>query len=129
MLRIHTAWNLKVLRTDIVVCCYDIIVCCYDIVVCCYDIVVCCYDIVVSCYDIFVSSYAHVSAAILVDPRHDRAVRPEVHARAKACLARHMTAIGFKSEKQLPETMYQMCTVYFGRDDAACVELFLSFCG
>lgn len=43
-----------------------------------------------------------------VDPRHDPSVRPETHARARQSLADHMTAIGFKSEKQLPDTMYQM---------------------
>lgn len=39
--------------------------------------------------------------------------------KAKTALAQNMIDIGFKSENMLEDTMYEMCTVYYGRDDAA----------
>ena len=60
-----------------------------------------------------------VDAAIKVDPRVDPSVRPEVHERAKACVAREMKRAGTKTAKMLDSTMYELGTVYYGRDDAA----------
>ena len=62
-------------------------------------------------------TFALTRGAIELDPRtaRSRAVatgktfeevfHPEAHAKAKAALAKHMTKIGFKSQKMLPETM------------------------
>lgn len=54
----------------------------------------------------------------MADPRVNPAVPLEVHLRAKESIAQHMTSLGFKSKHMHPDTMYDMCTVYFGRDDA-----------
>jgi hypothetical protein len=65
-------------------------------------------------------------AAIEVDPRSfkssarsAKAFDPQVHAEAKASLAQHMAAMGFRSQHMYDATMYEMACVYFGRDDAA----------
>lgn len=69
-------------------------------------------------------------AAIMVDPRSFKSTSaktakssatydPEAHARAKASLAKHMTEIGFQSKHMYENTMYELCCVYFGRNDEA----------
>eukprot|EP00615_Pteridomonas_danica_P008539 CAMPEP_0114360972 /NCGR_PEP_ID=MMETSP0101-20121206/24297_1 /TAXON_ID=38822 ORGANISM="Pteridomonas danica, Strain PT" /NCGR_SAMPLE_ID=MMETSP0101 /ASSEMBLY_ACC=CAM_ASM_000211 /LENGTH=380 /DNA_ID=CAMNT_0001505541 /DNA_START=309 /DNA_END=1451 /DNA_ORIENTATION=+ len=43
----------------------------------------------------------------------------KTHKKAITSLSNHMMDIGFKSEKMLPSTMYEMCTIYYGRHDRA----------
>jgi len=65
-----------------------------------------------------------VEAAIKVDPRTDPNVRSEVHERARQSIYNHSVAIGMKTKKMLPRTLYEMMTVYMGRMDAAWVYPF-----
>lgn len=43
----------------------------------------------------------------------------ETFSKAKRAVAQNMIDIGFKSENMYDDTMYEMCTVYYGRDDPA----------
>jgi len=69
----------------------------------------------------FAKTIVLTEAAIKVDPRTDRNVDPKVHARAKQSIVDHNIAIGMKTEKMLPQTLYELTTTWFGRMDAAWV--------
>ena len=60
-----------------------------------------------------------VEAALKVDPRVDPNARPEVHARARKAIATFSREMGMKTEKDLDDSYYDQCVVYFGRMDAA----------
>jgi hypothetical protein len=53
-------------------------------------------------------SYILVDAAIKVDPRVNPNVRPEVHERAKHCIATHAFSTGMKTKKMREQTAYEM---------------------
>ena len=62
-----------------------------------------------------------VDAAIKVDPRTNPEICRIVHARARQAVSDHSIAMGMRTKKMLPETMYDMMTVYMGRMDHAWV--------
>jgi aarF domain-containing kinase len=62
-----------------------------------------------------------VDAAIKRDPRQNPHVHPEVHSRAKAALVKFSKKTGFNTKHNYDDTLYEMCTVYYGRMDHAWV--------
>ena len=62
-----------------------------------------------------------VDAAIKVDPRQTPDVDPQIHARARQSVVDHVTDLGMTTKYNLPETLYEMTVVYYGRMDKAFV--------
>ena len=62
-----------------------------------------------------------VDAAIKVDPRTNPEICRIVHQRARQAVSDHSVAIGMRTQKMLPDTHYEMMTVYMGRMDHAWV--------
>ena len=65
----------------------------------------------------FATSLLLVHEALKVDPRINPDVDPQVHQRARAAIIRQARSSGMKTMKDLDETYYEMCCVYFGRLD------------
>jgi len=58
-----------------------------------------------------------VAAAFAHEPRSNPSADPTAHSRALASIASHSAKMGMKTEKMLPETLYEMSMTYFGRMD------------
>jgi len=58
-----------------------------------------------------------VAAAFSHEPRENPKADPTAHERARASIAAHSIRMGMKTERMLPETLYEMNMTYFGRMD------------